>query len=149
MGGILPQDVPSHFIPERIGTRGPSWLLSLNSLFFGHIPSPFPPRLQSYHGVKWSVLPFCKCSVVNDELSSDSNSSLIEWAKSTHFWTCIRPTTLISQLWGSCINQLICLEWPFDPHPTQAIWEVQRALMKGIYWTNRTLHLTTNQYPRA
>ena len=31
---------------------------------------------------------------------SHSNSSLIKWAKSMHFWTCTRQTTLISQLGG-------------------------------------------------
>ena len=46
-------------------------------------------------------------SVTNNLCLSNSNSSLRKWAKSTHFWTHNRQITLISQLWGSCISQLI------------------------------------------
>ena len=44
---------------RRAGTGGPILPLGWSSLFFVHTPLPLSPRSQNYHGVRWSIPPFC------------------------------------------------------------------------------------------
>ena len=135
-------DTLSSSHPEITGTRRPSLPLDWNSLFFGWTPSP----ISQYCKIAMMQSNQVLHSVTNDLCLSNFNSSLIKWAKSMHFWTCIRQTTPISQLWGPCLSQsnlIGVVFWSLSkPHYMNKFKELlQWASTKqtGHHWTSGVL----------
>ena len=139
------QVFPLQFIEEDLTSQSYVCNAVGTTSFLGEIFCPIPKDGQSsiikgdqfFHSVnvRWWMMSFLVF--------------LTQVWQSVHFWTHVRQTTFISQLWGPCINQFIWLEWLFDLYQNQATWQLQRALMRGICQTNRTICLTTNNTPRA
>ena len=92
-----------HLIQKQLGPEGPVCYLIGAACSLGKPLLPF----SQYCKIAMIQGNQLLHSVTNDLCLNNFNSSLIKSAKCVHFWTHIRQTTLLSQLWGPCISQLI------------------------------------------